>query len=205
MVFVHNRETEQLITGASLAFTSDQDVKRNQTVSTPEGQPALVKLQYRDTYGLITSATEYYPDTMRVEKLTDTLHIMLRPIHRVRRTLILKHMYFATDKSDILPESEPDLMQLYSFLSENPRIRVLITGHTDNEGRDDYNQRLSENRSASVKAEMVKRGIDPNRIETDGKGESEPIDTNDTPEGRQNNRRVQVTVLNEMDAEEDVF
>ena len=52
---------------------------------------------------------------------------------------------------------------------------------------------------------MIRRGIDPNRMETEGKGESEPIDTNDTPEGRQNNRRVQVTVLNEMDAEEDIF
>lgn len=205
MVFVHNSETEQLITGAQLQFISQQNADDKRTISTPDASPAVTSLHYGDTYALVTSAAEYFGDTMHVSRLTDTLHIMLRPIHRVRHTLILKHMYFATDKSDILPESEPDLMILYNFLSENPRIRVLITGHTDNEGRDDYNQRLSENRSASVKAEMVKRGIDPNRIETDGKGESEPIDTNDTPEGRQNNRRVQVTVLNEMDAEEDIF
>ena len=188
-----------------MQFISQQNADDKRTISTPEASPAVTSLHYGDTYALVTSAAEYFGDTMHVSRLTDTLHIMLRPIHRVRHTLILKHMYFATDKSDILPESGPDLMLLYNFLSENPRIRVLITGHTDNEGRDDYNQRLSENRSASVKAEMVKRGIDPNRIETDGKGESEPIDTNDTPEGRQNNRRVQVTVLNEMDAEEDIF
>lgn len=205
VVFVHNRETEQLVSGASLRFSSDQNAKDVRTVTTAEGAPAVTSLHYGDTYGLITSATEYFPDTMQVFKLTDTLHIMMRPIHRVRHTLILKHMYFATDKSDILPASEPDLQILYNFLSENPRIRVMITGHTDNEGSDAYNQILSENRASSVKAEMVRRGIDPNRMETEGKGESEPIDTNDTPEGRQNNRRVQVTVLNEMDAEEDIF
>ena len=205
VIFVHNKETEQLVGGATLAFTSDQDEVNNRTATTPAADAAIVNLHYGDTYNLMITAPEYFPDSARVEKLTDTLHLMMRPIHRVRHTLILRHMYFATDKSDILPESEEDIMKLYNFLSENPRIRVLITGHTDNEGRDDYNQRLSENRAASVKAEMVKRGIDPNRMETNGKGESEPIDTNDTPEGRQNNRRVQVTVLNEMDAEEDIF
>ncbi len=205
VVFVHNRETEQLVGGASLHFTSDSNPSDTRTVLTPEGAPAVTSLHYGDTYSLITSANEYFGDTTHVSKLTDTLHIMMRPIHRIRHTLILKHMYFATDKSDILPMSEPDLQILYNFLSENPRIRVLITGHTDNEGRDEYNQLLSENRANSVKAEMIRRGIDPNRMETNGKGESEPIDTNDTPEGRQNNRRVQVTVLNEMDAEEDIF
>ena len=52
---------------------------------------------------------------------------------------------------------------------------------------------------------MIDRGIDPSRLETNGKGESEPIDTNDTEEGRQNNRRVQITVLNADEAEEDVW
>ena len=205
VLFVHNKETEQLVSGATLAFTSDQDVANNKSILTPAGDAAVVNLHYGDTYELKITAPEYFPDSMHIAKLTDTLHLMMRPIHRVRHTLILKHMYFDTDKSDILSASEGDLQTLYKFLSENPRIRVLITGHTDSEGRDDYNQRLSENRAASVKAEMVKRGIDPNRMETNGKGESEPIDTNDTPEGRQNNRRVQITVLNEMDAEEDIF
>ena len=205
VVYVHNSETEQLVSGASLKFTSHQNAGDTRTVTTAEGAPAVTSLHYGDTYELQTSATEYFGDTTQVFKLTDTLHIMMRPIHRVRRTLILKHMYFATDKSDILPASDPDLQILYNFLSENPRIRVMITGHTDNEGSDSYNQILSENRANSVKAEMIRRGIDPNRMETEGKGESEPIDTNDTPEGRQNNRRVQVTVLNEMDAEEDIF
>lgn len=129
----------------------------------------------------------------------------LSPIVRIRHKLILNHMYFATDKTDILPRSESDILKLYNFLSENPKIRVLITGHTDSQGSEQHNQVLSEGRAASLKAEMIKRGIDGSRIETNGKGELEPIDTNETEEGRQNNRRVEVTVLNEDEAEEDVY
>ena len=98
-----------------------------------------------------------------------------------------------------------DILTLYNFLKDNPKIRVLITGHTDSQGSEEHNQKLSEGRSESLKNEMIKRGIDADRMETDGKGELEPIDTNATEAGRQNNRRVEVTVLNEEEAEEDIF
>ena len=107
VVFVHNSETEQLINGAQLQFSSHVNEADKRTVTTTEGAPAVTSLHYGDTYSLTTAAAEYFGDTMHISRLTDTLHIMLRPIHRIRHTLILKHMYFATDKSDILPESEP--------------------------------------------------------------------------------------------------
>ena len=112
-----------------------------------------------------------------------------------KKEWILKNMYFATNKTEILPMSEESLRTLYNFLAENPSVRIKIIGHTDSVGTDQANQKLSEGRSASVKNEMVKRGIDANRIETEGRGESEPIDTNETEEGRQNNRRVVIQVL----------
>ena len=112
-----------------------------------------------------------------------------------KKEWILKNMYFATNKTEILPMSEESLKTLYDFLKQNPRVRIKIIGHTDSVGTDQANQILSEGRSASVKNEMVKRGIKADRIETEGRGESEPIDTNDTEEGRQNNRRVVIQVL----------
>ena len=112
-----------------------------------------------------------------------------------KKEWILKNMYFATNKTEILPMSEESLKTLYDFLKENPRVRIKIIGHTDSVGTDQANQKLSEGRAASVKNEMVKRGIKAERIETEGRGESEPIDTNDTEEGRQNNRRVVIQVL----------
>ena len=110
---------------------------------------------------------------------------------------VFHHIYFALNRTEILETSGEDLQTLYTFLTDNPTLRILITGHTDSQGSEAYNQRLSEGRAASVKKAMVERGIDPNRILTAGKGESEPIDTNATAEGRQNNRRVEVAVIAE--------
>ena len=87
------------------------------------------------------------------------------------------------------------MQELFEFLDKNPEVRIRITGHTDWIGTDKDNQILSEGRANSVKRSMVERGINPDRIETEGKGESQPVDTNETEEGRQNNRRVEFTIL----------
>lgn len=140
---------------------------------------------------------ERFETTLSAKDIYGTGNYGLTPVPPVKRVFILKNMFFATNRTEILPMSESDLQTLFEFLTENPTSRIRIVGHTDSVGSDASNQRLSEGRSASVKAEMVRRGIDADRIETDGKGESEPIDTNDTEEGRQNNRRVEIQVLNE--------
>lgn len=202
--YVHDAETEQQIAG-SISFASRTAEGPNRDVATAVEQPAVVSLHYGDSFDVRISAAGYHGDSAAVTRLTDTVHYYLRPIHRVRHVLLLKHMYFATDKTDILPISDSDLNILYNFLTENPKVRVLITGHTDSQGSESHNQVLSEGRANSVKEAMIDRGIDPSRLETNGKGESEPIDTNDTEEGRQNNRRVQITVLNADEAEEDVW
>lgn len=202
--YVHDAETEQQIAG-SISFASHTAEGHNRDVATAVEQPAVVSLHYGDSFDVRISSAGYHGDSAAVTRLTDTVHYYLRPIHRVRHVLLLKHMYFATDKTDILPISDSDLNILYNFLTENPKVRVLITGHTDSQGSESHNQVLSEGRANSVKEAMIDRGIDPSRLETNGKGESEPIDTNDTEEGRQNNRRVQITVLNADEAEEDVW
>lgn len=202
--YVHDAETEKQIAG-TIGFKSRSAKGYDKIVLSAVEQPALLSLHYGDSFDVHISAAGYHPDTAFVSRLTDTVHYYLRPVHRMRRVLLLKHMYFATDKTDILPRSDDDLGSLYNFLVENPKVRVLITGHTDSQGTDAHNQVLSEGRAKSVKQAMVDRGIDASRLETNGMGESEPIDTNDTEEGRQNNRRVQITVLNADEAEEDIW
>ncbi|MBQ0119294.1 MAG: OmpA family protein, partial [Bacteroidales bacterium] len=118
----------------------------------------------------------------------------LEPIVK-KRKIILHDLYFATNSVVILPESEKGLQDLYDLLNENPEVRIRITGHTDSVGSDKDNQKLSEGRANSVRDDMIRRGIDENRIEAEGKGESEPIDTNDTEEGRAKNRRVEFVIL----------
>jgi hypothetical protein len=84
---------------------------------------------------------------------------------------------------------------MYQLLSKNPNMRIRITGHTDNVGSERYNKKLSEGRAKAVRDEMVKRGIDPERMEWNGRGSKEPIESNKTPEGRAENRRVEFKIL----------
>lgn len=72
---------------------------------------------------------------------------------------------------------------------------MLIVGHTDSTGPEEYNQRLSERRAEAAAAFLMEQGIRPSHIRTLGKGESEPVASNDTPEGRQLNRRVEIAIF----------
>lgn len=89
----------------------------------------------------------------------------------------------------------PVLDFIAQVLRENPDMRLRITGHTDNVGSEAANLALSERRARAVQQEFVMLGLNGERFEIDCKGESEPIDTNDTEEGRQKNRRIEFTVL----------
>lgn len=124
----------------------------------------------------------------------DSMHLMLAPIKK-GEVFIMKNMFFATNKTRILSSSEESLEALASYLNRNQDIRIRIIGHTDNVGKDEANQRLSEGRANAVRQDLIERGIDAIRIEAEGRGEKQPIDTNDTDEGRQNNRRVEIEIL----------
>lgn len=124
----------------------------------------------------------------------DTVYAQLMPIKK-NTVVILRNLLFDTDKTVIKNTSVQSLEDLYKLLSENPTLRIQITGHTDNVGKEKYNQRLSEGRAKAVYQEMVRRGINPKRMSWRGAGETEPIESNDTPEGRAENRRVEFMIL----------
>jgi outer membrane protein OmpA-like peptidoglycan-associated protein len=99
---------------------------------------------------------------------------------------------FDVNSATIKPESYGSMKEIANILKENPDVKVKIVGHTDSDGADAANLDLSKRRAASVKATLAKEfGIDESRMETDGMGESKPIDKNDTPAGKANNRRVE--------------
>ncbi|MDO4724999.1 MAG: OmpA family protein [Comamonadaceae bacterium] len=105
--------------------------------------------------------------------------------------------FFDFDKSTLKPEGRAKLDELARRVqSENFRLEVIVAaGHTDSIGSDKYNQGLSERRAATVKAYLVNKGIDANRIYAEGKGEKQPVATNKTREGRAQNRRVEIEVV----------
>jgi outer membrane protein OmpA-like peptidoglycan-associated protein len=99
---------------------------------------------------------------------------------------------FDVNSADIKPESYGTLKEMATVLKDYADLKVKIVGHTDADGSDAANLDLSKRRAASVKASLAKEfGIDESRMETDGKGESEPIDKNDNAAGKANNRRVE--------------
>ena len=102
---------------------------------------------------------------------------------------------FDFDKSVLKPEGKAKLDDLAGKIQAIALEVVIAIGHTDSIGSDAYNQKLSVRRAESVKAYLVSKGVEPNRIYTEGKGEKQPVASNKTKEGRQKNRRVEIEVI----------
>ena len=139
------------------------------------------------------TATGYMPKDDTIHFVRDTADIFLRHIKEGIKVKI-ENLFFATNKTVILPTSEQSMSDLASFLLQNPSVTIHITGHTDAVGSDEANQILSEGRANAVRADLIKRGVAPERMTAEGKGEREHIADNDTEEGRQLNRRVEFTI-----------
>ena len=114
------------------------------------------------------------------------------------KIIITEPVYFATSKAKILDQSLPILDEVARVLKENTQIQLVrIEGHTDSRGSDTYNQKLSQERAESVRKYLMRQGIDRDRLEAAGYGETQPIAENETPEGRAKNRRVEFTIVDQ--------
>ncbi len=109
--------------------------------------------------------------------------------------LILNNIFFQTGKSTLLPESYPELDKIYDFLAEGTVSLIEISGHTDNTGSAQVNEKLSQQRAQAVVDYLVGKGIASTRLQAKGYGPSRPLDTNRSDDGKQKNRRVEFLVL----------
>ncbi|MHB9099513.1 MAG: OmpA family protein [Syntrophales bacterium] len=105
--------------------------------------------------------------------------------------IITHGILFDTGKDVIKPESLPTLKSIFAILNDDPGLNFSIEGHTDNQGNKAINQPLSEKRASAVSAWLADKGIAAERLKIKGLGDTMPIDSNATPEGRANNRRVE--------------
>ncbi|MBI3504410.1 MAG: OmpA family protein [Proteobacteria bacterium] len=109
-------------------------------------------------------------------------------------------MLYDFDSDKVRPEAAANLRNLAASLGKFPNTDILIVGHTDALGSVDYNQGLSQRRATSASDFLVMQGVSSNRLRTAGRGEMEPVSTNDTEAGRQLNRRVEIAIVADASA-----
>jgi outer membrane protein OmpA-like peptidoglycan-associated protein len=109
--------------------------------------------------------------------------------------IVLKNIFFDSRSYSLKPESTVELNKLYDLLKHNASLKIEIGGYTDNIGDDSYNMKLSKNRANAVMNYLIDKGIDKSRLTAKGYGETLPVATNDTDEGRAQNRRTEVKVI----------
>jgi len=174
----------------------DRSVNLNLQAGAGNYEQEIKKLGW---YMLTASADGYLNATDSVEVLSEEMtpvikDIILQPIE-VGLTVRLKNIYFDFDKTTLKKESFVELNKVVDFLKRNSTVEIEIAGHTDSRGADEYNLNLSQGRSQAVVDYIASQGIDISRLTAQGYGETKPIDTNDTDEGRASNRRVEFTVV----------
>jgi outer membrane protein OmpA-like peptidoglycan-associated protein len=108
---------------------------------------------------------------------------------------VLEGVEFDTGKATLRPASFRRLDEVVEYLQHKPDLRLEISGHTDDRGSEEANKALSERRAEACRDYLVRRGVDPSRLQAAGYGAERPIASNDTPEGRQRNRRIEASEL----------
>ena len=107
-------------------------------------------------------------------------------------------MLFATGKFELQPNAREALARFSGIVLAHPGLKLQVEGYTDSVGSDTFNQTLSENRANSVRAYLIAQGLDPTSISAVGYGKSNPVASNDTAQGRQQNRRVEIIISGEI-------
>jgi len=195
---VVDKKTQNVISAAkvNMVFKPDRSVNYSLITNAGSYEQGIASLGW---YLFTTSAEGYLTANDSVEvrnqEITPIIkNIALTPIE-VGLTVRLKNIYFDSDKTTLKSESFVELNKVVDFLKQNANVSIEISGHTDSQGSDTYNLNLSQGRSKAVVDYLISQGIESFRLEAHGYGESKPIETNTTEEGRAINRRVEFTVL----------
>ena len=208
-------EAEERRRLALRALDSLKTARLNRLLSLSEAQKAQLAQQQSLSQEEIaalkvrSSAAEQRADSLRraVEeanaKLNDALNqlrSLVAEITNIKETsrglvISLSDILFDVNQATLKAGAANNVQKIAAILNQYPNYNISVEGHTDSQGSDAYNQSLSERRAAAVRAQLISGGVPEARITSKGFGESQPVASNDTPAGRQQNRRVEVIVL----------
>src|SRR5215203_4048772 len=199
---VYNKKTNQPLSAALIYETLPDGTIAGNGVSSPEDGAFKMVLPYDKNYSIRATADHFFAQSENLN-LDSLIKVGYKEIHKdlylvpieIGQVVRLNNVFFDFDKWDLRPESFLELNRVVKLLTENPNIVIEMSAHTDSYGSDDYNFKLSDNRARSVMEFILAKGIDPSRISSKGYGETKPVATNDTPENRQLNRRVEFTIM----------
>lgn len=139
--------------------------------------------------------------SLEIQQVVDTIAVIKNAIaagiSTENRSINFNDILFKYDSDSILTESNESLNEAFSFLNDIPQLKVKIVGHTSNEGKAKYNEKLSKKRAVAVLNYLVGKGISEDRMNAEGKGSSEPVAENDTDENKQKNRRIQFIITDD--------
>jgi OmpA-OmpF porin, OOP family len=159
----------------------------------------LIVLTQGADYGLYVNSTGYLFKSLNFNYEESTVESLVIDVDLDKAstgaTVILNNIFFDTDKYDIGDKSVTELDKIIRFLKENPKIRVEISGHTDDQGADAYNQQLSQKRAKAVGEYLVKGGVAATRLKEIGYGAKKPLKPNDSDANRQVNRRIEFRII----------
>lgn len=205
---VKDADTYRRIAGAEAEIVALQTEELFANSVTDNNGVFLNVLPVGEDYALSVSAEGYlfHSENFALRELRKVdqpyeLEVFLQPIPtsttltEKAKPIVLKNIFFKTNEAILLPTSLSELQRLFRLLKAQPNLHIQINGHTDNVGSDTDNQDLSEHRAQAVYDYLIQEGIAAERLQFKGFGESEPIASNETVAGRQQNRRTEFVVL----------
>jgi outer membrane protein OmpA-like peptidoglycan-associated protein len=182
-----------------------KDLSNNQVVTTVLSDSTtgryLVVVPGKSEYGLFVTAPKYlfasrHFDLRQIDQAQKPIELdfKLQPIVK-NAAVVLNNIFFEVDKYQLEEKSKTELTEVVLLLKSNPSLRVEIGGHTDDTGKEAYNQQLSLNRAGAVLSFLQSQGISAERVTKKGYGSQKPLKPNDSEENRQFNRRIEFKVL----------
>lgn len=196
---VRDAETKKLLSASVLLSPQDGSEATSTYADSKKGE-FVVPLVSNKKYNLTIDKkgylfhSEYFDMPNVPSDQPYELYIDLKRLS-VGKTVVLNNIFFDTDKFSLKTASNKELEKLKDFLLANSTISIEISGHTDNQGSSQHNLTLSENRAKAVYDYLLDNGIDSSRLSYKGYGDTSPIASNDTKEGRSKNRRTEFKVI----------
>lgn len=185
-------ELTELESGTRIARAASDPLDGTFLVAVPKGKDLGLHV-VKENYLFFSEYFNYGEARTAIEPYER--NIPLQPIEEGSR-VVLRNLFFDTDSYTLKPASMPELQRLRDLLLKNPGLQIEIGGHTDSTGTFVYNLRLSEKRAQSVYEYLTEEGVSSERLHFKGYADTQPVDTNQTEEGRANNRRTEFRVLN---------